>query len=108
LRNPRRNRWRNSRLSPSCAIDRRSQLSSERRLLATPGRGKIEGLEALEQVSREPAARVCVHQIVLDHAQSLGQLIIDDALLVEALGFVWGERPQEISNELVVVKRFSR
>jgi len=73
------------------------------------GRRKVKRLESLQNVCFECAADVGVDKIVLDAAQTSGNLVEDDALLVEAIGVFFRQEPQQIANQLPIVgNRFTR
>jgi hypothetical protein len=60
-------------------------------------------LEAPPRVFVQRAAGIRIDQVVFDRMKVRSESIVDDAQLVEPLGFVLAERAQEITNQQLIV-----
>jgi hypothetical protein len=90
------------RLSGRRSFDRTQEARREQDAFAPPLRRKVVRFESLQLFARQGAADVSVHQIVFHDAQVGHKLVVGDARLVHALGFLVGKLPQQVAHELSI------
>ena len=63
-------------------------------------------LKSIERLAGKAASHIGIHKIVFYGPQTLRELVIGNAQLVQAAGLLFGDRPQEVlDDKLIVVQR---
>src|SRR5262249_10933975 len=76
-------------------------------LLPPVGGGQVKRLNPGQVLSSGLASHIGIHKVVFNGAQARRHFFIDDAQLVQPLGFFRGQGPQKIARqELIIVRTF--